>query len=356
MPGASVSRRTADFIGTLEAGINFYSHNLFQVYPGAPIFDSHERHGLKLFAYGNGIHYKTIYPFDTTMVEPAPKSNVVTDAVTQDKANILHLALSLSGKSDPDFVNRVIFTGAIITEELVAWLQKNLAVNGKFIQVYPDLESAGRFYRQNEDAMRSYISPTNLHAVYYQSEKAKGKTRLIPYRFHILGPRCGFPLDMVETAEALTGEDPSFDSSRTACIDNPGKKEDAVQLYRLLETLNEEKANFDALLDHPVYPYFAGLCRWEKGPANCHTLETVLIDEEYHIKTCWNGSAIGNMGTPLAQVKEGLDRLHRDTGEMKCIFPAPLSPEEYRSLKQKGGIEEAADLLRTFDLFKEMQI
>lgn len=370
LPGETLEegQKTVDLVRSIESSIDFYSHNLFQVYPGAPVFDDHQRYGLKLHAHDNGIHYKTIYPYDIRQIPSAPRSNLVSDANGQDRTNLKHLALTLTGKSGPDFVNKVIFTGSLISEELILWLQNYLAINGKFIQVFPDLESARKYYPVNENAKYLHISPTNSHSVYYESKKGNGQTTFIPYRFHILGPGIGMPLHMVETEYALSEEAGDLDSLCTICVENPKNKKDALELVALLAELEKQNAGFNALLDSPVYPYFSALCRWQKEPANCRALETVFIDEKYNIKTCWNGGSIGSISMSLPQIKEKLAEIHRMVMEERdcatcsaarrctvCLFPAPLESNEYCRIKKKNALEKSADLLRAFDVFKEIQ-
>lgn len=375
LPGETVTdgKRTMQFIRSLGDDIDFYSHNLFQVYPGTPVFESHQRGGLSLFAYDNGIHFKTIHPYDTSQIRPSQKSNVNIEGLSQDRVNLKYLSLPPGENGDnpqkyDEMVTRVILMNGIIDEKLVTWLQSFLAINGQLIQIYPNLECVRQYRRHNENIMRTFISPTNYHAVYYYSQTTPGHTVLSPYRLHVFGPQCGFSLHLADTSIVMDNELETFNAKQTLCMENPGNKDDVHTLVRLLSKIESAGANFDTLANHPVYPYFSNLCRWEQSPANCRLLHTLIIDETEQVKTCWNGASVGTVGTPLHQIKETLDNLLQkkqdecncnccpaDARCAVCLFPEPLDSTEYCNIKKKNALEKSAELLRAFDVFKELQ-
>jgi hypothetical protein len=72
---------------------------------------------------------------------------------------------------------------------------------------------------------------------------------------------------------------------------------------------------------------------------------------------------------PFPAIVENLKKIHLETekkrdcrqckqrvGCCKCIFPRPLSEEEYCNLKQAFSTWESAGLLRTIDALKEMRL
>ena len=158
-----------------------------------------------------------------------------------------------------------------------------------------------------------------------------------------------------------------INSFHTLCIDRPGEKQDVLQLHRELASLCQQKHPLLQWVDRPVYPYIASLCRWEHRPPNCRVLETLLIDTHQHIKTCWNGNPIGKVGMPLPEILENLNKRHleaeskRDcahcpgnTACSRCLFPCPLSEQEFCHLKKANPLEKAAELMRMSDLIKEI--
>lgn len=358
-------RKSVELIRSLGKQLDLHAHNLFEVYPGTPVYFNCESYGIKLLKYDNQVHYRVIHPYDTSLIDPAPNSSAEGSNIIRDKTNMKTMALSLSFQPNTIFkaIDKIILCADGITKELVLWLQKYLAMNGQFIQVYSNLEEAKQYYRENDHALYKYISPTVNYTCYYQTYRADGIIRLMPCRMFSLGKKCGLPIHWVKTGVGLTSCPSSPDPLQVICIDR--EREDALQLHRLLQ----EIAKTDDLGEIPLYPYMSGLCRWEnadKRAANCRLLETVIVDADNQVKPCWNGEPIGKIGTPLPEIVQNLENLLQKAEKKRgcqncvkkavcsqCIFPAPLSEAEYCDLRRTGDTGKGAESLRWLELFKE---
>jgi radical SAM protein with 4Fe4S-binding SPASM domain len=139
------------------------------------------------------------------------------------------------------------------------------------------------------------------------------------------------------------------------------------RLHRLLTELATADDVIANLLYTPLYPYLSSLCRWERTVANCTTLETAIIDPDFNIKTCWQGTPLGKVGAPFPEIAATLKRYRlaarktRGCGNceasptcMQCLFPGPLSLEGYCRLKTTVNTAEIAGMIREFDLFKAL--
>ncbi len=356
-------QQTVNLIRSLEEKIDHYAHNIFKVFPGTPIFFNCEKYGIKLLKYDDQVQYKTIYTYDTNKIKPAPKSNLESDSISQDKSNIKSLALSLRKKIDLNYFNKIILCADFISSELILWLQKYLAVNGPFIQIYSNVNRAKHYYNENEQTLIKYNSPTKHYTGYYQKDRKNGNITLVPFRTYLIAKQCGININILNTKAGLLFSHTKINPLHSLCIDR--KKEDALQLYHLLVNLSDEDRAVKNLFDSPIYPYISSLCRWEKSLANCITLDTIFVDSDNNIKTCWNGVPIGKVGMPFDEIVENLRNIHcttaakrncrncnRETECTKCIFPRPLSENEYCDLKRNFNTWKSADLIRTFDIFK----
>ena len=342
-------RQTVNLLRSLGGRIDYYGHNVFRAYPGTPIFSHGEDCGPPP-------------SYDTGGVPLAPRSNVEIDGISRDKGSLKSLAflLSLSNKenfrADRPYFNTVILLSDTVTKELILWLQENLALNGSLIQVYTSFEKAKQHYHLNEETFIAHGVPTNYRTGYYREYKDNGVITLMPFRTYLYEKQCGIPIDLVETGTGL-----SCSSFRSICIDK--EKEDVLALHRCLTGLS-----FDHFFDTPVYPYMSSLCRWEKTLPNCRVLETVVVDAQNNVKTCWNGPPVGKVGMPLKEIMKNLKDMHREMDEKRgcagcnkksqcarCIFPQPLSVEEYCGLKKEFNTEEPAALIRTLDFIKELK-
>lgn len=367
LPGETLEegQQTLDLISSLGEKIDYYAHNFFRVYAGTPIFYNYEKYGLKLSRHDNRIHYKTIHAYDTGKIRLSPKSNLELDNIRKDKLNMKTLALSPSKKSNLNYFNKVILCTDIITGELILWLQRYLAINGPLIQIYSNFERANKHHAENEYALKKFISPTTFHMCYYQTRREDGVITFTPFRVHIFGKQCGLTIEMVKTEAGLHSSPAKVNPLQSICIDR--KREDALRLHQLLTCLSNKDNAVKDLLYTPIYPYISSLCAWEKSSANCRTLETVIVDGENNLKTCWNGKPFGKVGMDFPGLFEKLKDVRRLTEKkrgcrdckkkavcIKCMYPWPLSDNEYCELKQKYNTEETAELIRRFDFFKEL--
>ena len=358
-------RRSVELIRSLGNQLDLHAHNLFEVYPGTPVYLNCESYGLKLIKYDNQVHYGVIHPYDTSQIDPAPNSSAERSSMARDKTNMKTMALSLSFQHDTLFntIDKIVLCADRFTKELILRQQKYLAMNGQFIQVYSCLDKAKQYYRENDHALYKYISPTLNYTGYYQIPGADGIIMLMPCRTFFLGKKCGFPIHWVKTGVGLTACHSTLDPLQVICIDR--NREDTLRLHRLLQEL----ANIDDLGEIPCYPCISSLCRWEnmgKAQVNCRGLEIVIVDADNNIKTCWNGEPVGTIGTPLPDIVANLENLHKKAENnrgcknclkkavcSKCIFPAPLSEAEYCDLRRVGDPGKGAESLRFLELFKE---
>jgi anaerobic magnesium-protoporphyrin IX monomethyl ester cyclase len=367
------AQQTIDLVQSFSESIDFYGHNIFRVHPGTPLFSYYEKYGFKLVQHDSRVFYDTILTYDARQIPVAPKSHFEILGKQRDLDNTTSLAFSLSSSKEKDktpnlnYFNKIILCADIITQELILWLQKYLAINGTFIQIYTDIDRAKEHYRDNEDRVYKYSLPTQYREAYYPAKREDGVVTLTPYRIYLLSERCGIPINRVDTrAGILQGK---LNPVQSICIDRPAEKQDVLQLHRLLKDISREESAMSVLFNHPTYPYFSSLCRWEKREPNCRQLETVIVDPDNNVKTCWNGKPIGTVGMPLPEIGANLKEIHERTVKERgcgnchkqaecagCIFPAPISGKEYCDLKREFNIEEAAEVMRTFDMFKELSM
>ncbi|NIM16089.1 MAG: radical SAM protein [Candidatus Aminicenantes bacterium] len=360
-------RQTIDLLRSLEEKLDFYAHNALSIYPGTPLFYNHEKYGFKLQPLENRIHYKTLHPYDISQVEVPEKPRSTNEEVgkERDNLNLRSMSLPVSPEQEKrvNHVKKVIFCGDIITRELILWLQDHLVVNGDIIQIYSDFHQAREHCRYNQDALINYCAPTNTYTDYYQAPHDSRTVTFIPYRVHMTGKRSGFTIHRVDTQVGLSRAQSSVDPMHSLCFER--NKADSLCLYELLDSLSPSAGSVQDIVDMPVYPYFAALCRWEDGEPNCRTLETVIVDAGHNVFTCWNGQPVGSVGMPLQEIVGNIEARYKETLETRncrgclkqekcaaCIFPYPLPEEEYCRLRKQADTEAAARLIRTVELYK----
>lgn len=366
--------QTIALIDSLKGYLHFYAHNQFQVYPGTPIFANHEKYGLKLRAFQNQIHFKTLYPYDLSRIKLGDNANLINDSQAQDQTNIKTLALSISpGQHRPSAQGIPCFQSLILENDhigpgLVHWLQRYFAINGHIIQVYSSLPAARRFHLENEQALSQYISPTFYQAALYRTPLAPPAPyplELTPFRFHVLGPQCGFSILLAQTRAQLDNRNDGKDPWQTLCIDR--YPEDTRALHQFLVELESRGTSLTDLFAAPLFPNFHHLCRFQGQAPNCRVLETLFVDEQDLVRTCLTGEPIGRKGMPLEDIGSHLERLRQEAEERRgcaacaqaghcaqCLFTHPLPEAEYCALQRQSPVHRAADSLRALDIFKDI--
>jgi hypothetical protein len=288
---------------------------------------------------------------------------------TGNNADIKALALSIPGKSNPDSFNRAVLCIDVVRKPLILWLQKYLAMNGSVIQVYTGLAHAKQHYRENERALKKCIPGTDHLSSYYQTYKEDGIITLKPFGKHLRGKPVGPAIDLVHTRFLLpvSSEKTCLQRERSVFIER--EKLDAMRLHILLANLSTKADPVEDLVNGPVLPYISSLCRWENGCTNCRSLDTVIVDAEQNVRTCWNGQPVGKVGVPLPVIMENIKNIHRETEKKracldcsknsictKCIFPHPLAEGEYCHLRKylDWSVEAVASTIRCLDRLKDM--
>jgi len=277
--------------------------------------------------------------------------------------NIKAMALAAAENTSTDHFSSVILYADKITEKFGSWLRKSLGKNGTLIQVYSGLGHASRFYDENNRILEKHSISEDRHSSYYEVYREDNAVSLFPFP--------GEEHDQViELVKMRTGLSPSpgkpvFHPAQSVCIEK--EKSDALSLHVLLVNLSSKNDPVENLINRPVLPYLGSICRWDSGPANCERLDTVIIDRDDNIKTCWNGRPVGKVGMPYGKIAETLEQLRseseakkgcrncdRDKSCSKCIFPAPLSGGEYCYLKQYTNTDRVTKLIENLNLVKEV--
>lgn len=358
-------QQTVDMIRSLGGSLDNYAHNIFHVFPGTPIFSNFEAFGLKLGKRSNLVYYNTIHTYDTNRIKPAPRSITEESAIIEDRMSMKSLALSIPGNTAAGFFIKVTLWADIISKELIFWLQEILAVDAILIQVYSNLDIALQHDEDNRDNLRQYITPTLCHHVFYQNSKKNGTLTFTPFRMFTWGQQLGFEIKLLNTKTGLLCPGSEIDLSQSICFDR--EKEDVLHFFHFMVNLAEKENAAEDLFNGPVFPYISTLCRWGQKIPNCRSLNTVIVDSHNNVKTCWNGKTIGKVGMAFNELEKNLQDLHRAIENKRdcqncprqaqctrCIFPAPLTEGEYCDLKKSCDTVKTAELIRTFDSFKEL--
>jgi len=367
LPGETIqdAQKTIDFINTLD--IDFYTHNIFHIFRGTPIFQNYKRFGYKIKPMGdkNKILIKNDFPFDVYKIKLAPKCAKIQNDEVIDYDVLKILSLSPKRTTQKSFFDNIIINSDSIKPPLVKWIQENLAINGAIIHIYSDKSKYLKFHEKNEMTLYNEISPTSFYECYCW-ENSVNNSILKSGRMALYEDQIGIPIKFKDTNLALNDyENGENNMKNLISIDN--SPIDTKALINYLIDLFNNKDIINYLLNSNPLPEFQQLCRWTKDQANCATLDTVIIEKDDSIRICWYSGPIGNIMHSFPELIQNLENIKkerertRNCGQckvnetcIKCLFPFPLSIERYCEYKRHYLTNKPAKLINAFSVVKDL--
>ncbi|MFX0042746.1 MAG: B12-binding domain-containing radical SAM protein [Candidatus Hodarchaeota archaeon] len=367
LPGESIqdAKKTLEVAKQLD--IDFYVHNRLLIYKGTPLYQNYKKYGYSIRPVGknNNIITYNNFPFDVNKVKLAPKSAVEKNSIVIDYKNLKILSLNPKRKIQKPYFNNVIINSDILTKKQVKWIQENLAIGGGIIQIHSNKLDYIKNNQKNTLILYDQFSPTMYYQCYYW-ENSNSKSVLKSSRMIILGEQIGFPIKIKNAFLTLKEyEKGANDMESTICTEHDAL--DTRTVYNLLLKISKREDPFDFLLNSKPLPHFHNLCRWTNNQANCCKLETAIIGKDDSVRLCWYSDPIGNVDTSFAEILQNILNLRKITEErrkcnecikkntcLKCLYPYPLSPEEYCQYKRKVDTHQPARVINSFNVLKDL--
>ena len=361
LPGESIqdAQKTIDLINTLN--IDVYAHNLLRIFKGTPLYKNRDKYGysVKPISHINNVILENSYPFDVNKIQLGKNCSKIEDNKAIDYKTLKTLSLNTKRNTPKTYFNKVIINSDVIKPFIVEWLQENLAINGAIIQIYTTKTKLMKLQNSNKKTLFGNFSPTMNYESYYWSNSAD-QSILKSGRMIYYGDQIGLPIILKSTYSALQEYEVKKTSLHyTLCQDNT--KSDTNAFYKLLNKISNSGNSFKYLLNEKPLPYFQSICRWTKNQANCFNMEVAIIDDDDSIRICWHSEPIGKLGEPFSIIKQKLMDLREliiETRQCntcpqykkcsKCLFPNPLSFNEFCTYKNNLKTTEPADMIKIF--------
>jgi len=347
-----------------ELAFDQYNHNFFTIPEGTPISSNYRRYGYRLERVSkNQIKPETIRPLDLSGIGRSRNSMQEGIFRHNEKEQFHILGLSTKREMRERFFDNVIVRSDLIQENVVRWLQENLALGGGIVQIFSGSEEFKENRRCNMKMLLDHFSPSTKLSCYYMNRDGKENNKILTRGKNVFCEE--IPLRVLGTKTALgkfQGENGS--GVHTLALDL--EREDGESLIDLLKTFDGVNPCLDHLMNAKPYPLFTGLCRWTRTAANCRKLETAIIDEKDQIKLCWGGDPVGTIPDSLEVIieslkastselmkKRGCSCCHAEANCIKCYFPGPLPVEEYCRYMKSTSIWEQAEAFRNYYTFSD---
>lgn len=361
LPGETIqeAQKTMDLINSLK--IDVYTHNYLHIYKGTPLYRDFENYGYEVKPIGqnNIVLQDNDFPFDVFKIKLGDKCSKITDSKIIDYDTLNILSLNPRREIPEPFFKNVIIDSKILKPTLVCWLQQNLALNGTIIQIYPDEKEYIKHHDKNKEVLYDNFTPTMNYQPYFW-ENHEDFSILRSGRKVYYGEKATLGINVKNTNSALKDYKKRYKKFEyLICQDR--SLEDSEALYKLLIKILNCKDSFNYLLKRKPLPQIQNLCRWTANQANCHKLETVILDDRDFIRMCWYSDPIGKIGSSFTNITKKIQNIRdkimlernciqciRNETCVKCLFPFPLSGEQYCQYRIIHDTNKPANFINGF--------
>ncbi|MFW9819965.1 MAG: B12-binding domain-containing radical SAM protein [Candidatus Thorarchaeota archaeon] len=367
LPGESIedAKKTIELINKLD--INFYTHNIFHIFKGTPIYQNHKKYGYTIKPMGekNKILTENDFPFDVYKIKLSPKCASIQHNRVIDYDIIKVLSLNTNRTIHKSFFENIVINSDVLTPLMVKWIQKNLAINGKILHIYSNKSVYQKNHEKNTMILNNGFSPTSFYELYYWENDTNSPT-LKSERAVLSGDLIGFPIKLKNTNIIIEEYNKVFEDLPNL-IGVDYNNIDTKALYNFLIRISENEDIFNYLLKSRPLPYFQQLCRWTETQANCNTLETLIIGNDGSIRICWYSEPVGKIGISFQEILQNIKNIKKKEIKkrncigcaenehcIKCLFPYPLSTEEYCNCKQSFFTNKPAKMIDIFSIINKV--
>jgi len=328
-------KATLRFVKSLP--VDFYMHNFLWVYPGTPLWDTHDQYGIVCGVDPTGLPVTTGYAYAAEKVRPLRRCSLEQDArviktLAADALQGCGASLKPGGGTSV-----VVLHGGELTLGTAEWLARVLDVGGTMVHVYPSLTRRKESLQVLDDrrTFTNCLVPAR-HYIQALCRPAKGGDA----RWMLACAGVDFYATHKPGLVSLTTSDgaaPFLDwlaGTPTDCalcevrnvLRRPNK------LLRFLDRAARNSAG-DRLHRMPVPPALKYPGRWLEGKTPCLSLTRIEVDAEGVVRPCRHGEPLGEVGDARSVLQRRLAGLAAEaerrrgcdecshTGCPRCPFP-----------------------------------
>lgn len=342
---------TIDFVQSLD--VDAYSHNILVLSPGTELFDNASDYGITVNFQKEFLRYKTHHAYAVREIPFFKNSSVYAECT-----KVAHLLLHnfstspflLSRNSSGINSARISNTDPSLLRDSLTWLSKHVAVGASVFLFTKNIRS----YRE----LLKVLSIDDLASLntehFYVLKHSPTPSFPQQYRFfenNLIFRDFSFP---VVSFKAYGRFLKSPQNSSTECypIVQLQDKQDCLFLSEVAHQLAHQTGSTDAMARLPR-GVVEDACRWGRTVCPALNLRKVYIDEENNIKPCPHADAVGTSDEDLLVIKKRLKMLYKkirrqrnckecpiETHCSQCLFPFPLTPNDYCQLRRKSALLE----------------
>jgi hypothetical protein len=316
---------TLDFVDTLP--VDFYAHNFLWIFPGTPLWETHDYYGIRCSINTEGLAVTTEHAYDTAKLRPGPKCSLEHHCrlVQLNAADTIFACRSLY--SERSGISAAVVNADELSSRTAKWLAGILIIGGIVVQVYPRLKRAVQSVRLDCDRLMldKWFVPARYYIQMLQKASRFGDVRWMAvcsgsdlycsHKPNLLSVRStDGPIQYLNWLNGIP-------TQQTLC-DVSGYLSHPNELRQFLKQKDESEIGA-YLRRMPIPPGLKYPGRWLRGTAPCLSLTRIEIDGEERIRCCSHGEPIGRVGDTKEALVQRLADLTGDAerrrGCDKCL-------------------------------------
>jgi hypothetical protein len=355
-----------------ELPVDSYAHNFLWVFPGTPLWTTHDKYGIACAVDNTGVPETTRHSYDLTTLRPG------SNCLLKQEAELVRLLAedALCGCDASSAEERgtgvVILEASELSPELAEWLRQILTVGGIVVQVYPAMKRSERWlrYRRDRSVLHEHLVPARH---YIQVEPKNRKKQHGDEQFwevtcagvDVFWNHTPALLSIRASAEArpLIAWTKGQETKATVCeiSEYLPRPREFVQLMDRIEGSDGPSP----LQRMPIPPQVKYPGRWLRGKMPCLSLTRIEVSARGEVRCCLQGEPIGKVGDSPERLSKRLDDLAKaaerrrgcalcqNTHCPRCPFPG-IDDRTYCRIMTKQ--ERALRLLEWIDLYSRLPV
>ncbi|ODS37489.1 MAG: hypothetical protein A7315_13425 [Candidatus Altiarchaeales archaeon WOR_SM1_79] len=371
LPGETPDQglKTIEFVRKLN--VDYYAHNFLGAYPGTEVFDKASDYGINVKFSDSFLRYNTTHAYPAPSIPYLRNSSIYVEGqkVAQTLLQIFAGGKTLKSTPGGGITSVVVkINNSAELSNIFKWLSHILAVNGNvfvFVNENTSHDELTKIIRTSYAAFlpteRRYIlgvlSDENAEVIYKMPER-----KVIRWKFQFpLVQFTKYPDFADKTGRTDTENFPVFYLK---------EKRDVNVLAAVSEISAREAGHDEDASGFWLNGVFLDGCRWSRSVCPALELRQFIIAESGEIQPCMTGQTLGVVGDNIQDTRKraqdlynklrmdrGCDECPVDSRCAKCLFPDPISPQEYcgiqRSSPDIAGIVIGSKLANTVRTLNE---
>jgi radical SAM superfamily enzyme len=311
-----------------EMPVDFYMHNFLLVYPGTPLWETHDRYGIKCKVNLAGLPITYEYPYDITKLRPRPKCSLEQDAHTIKLLTTDALYGCETGSAHEGNTEVIIVNAPRTSGNLASWMAQILSVGGIVVHTYPRLKREEEYSKLEADRCMfdEYMVPARHYIQLIPKkpdEEADERWRIVCSGIDLYGKH----KPSLVTLMFSNGPEPLINwlhgkPGITSLCELSGYLEQPDELVDFLDDLGQQDIS-QYLRRMAIPPDLKYSGRWLHGKTPCLKLTRIEVDRHGLVYCCRHGLPIGKIGNTLERLRERLQDFIRKAEQRRGCNNCP---------------------------------